>query len=68
MDDPAVKNLEKALYLNSAAAVLKQAEAVHGAPALKPPAGALPSCWGSTCPWFAVVHIAVADSTLHMLH
>ena len=41
MGDPTIGDLQKALYLNSAAALLKQAEAVHGAPALKPPAGVL---------------------------
>ncbi len=41
MKDQDVKDLEKALNVNSAAALLKQAEAVHGAPALKPPEGAI---------------------------
>ena len=37
MKHPQIKDLEKALYLNSAAAVLKQAEAVHGSLALASP-------------------------------
>ncbi len=44
MKDPVLKDLKNALYLNSAAALLKQAEGVHGAPALKPPEGALLPC------------------------
>jgi len=36
-----VKELQKALYSNSAAALLQQAEATHGEPSLTPPQGAL---------------------------
>ena len=57
MKHPAVVDLKKALYLNSAAALLKQAESVHGAPALKPrKVLCLRACSAMDAPHLSVYH------------
>ena len=75
MHNPEVKDLQKSmmLYVNSAAVLLRQAESVHGAPALKPPEGALhaylpyDACTASQCPsWSASVGYCSPEDCRHI--